>query len=867
MLPLTSQKKPCIFYRTNSCTKGECCPFEHTRQPSRRVCKHYSTGSCMFGERCRDLHSIPGKKANVGFTKIPCKFWNAGQCSAGDRCYFLHEPLSVESETKTRQKQQSGSINPQQLNTYHHEDTKSSHAPCVPYVQRSVAPRVEKTGASQPDVLDSRLQGQDESRQTPSSGATTERNFPGLGRVQATFDAGGAIHEILTAFESRRVTLSNIPHEATQSDVIDMAEKIGALKSTILIPPAFGIPGRAELEYVDVDSAKRAARTLDGKNLYSRRITALLNLRSTDMDTADLRSSTLKMSWFAPSQIAYAQYNTIRGARSKASSLDGKFFADRKVSATFQQPGILQSTSFTVILKGLPGFVNIHDLKQFCGTNSVKLGQSNYAAKEGARRIRELLEGFGPVESFDHSHPKLQDVKIKALVRFAKPEHADAAAKKLQGESHDFLGGAKTWITLLHSIKYSVPMAQYNVLKDELKKLQDKDDHRAQMRIYEPEKKGLEQPVCVRIYSDDPKALGQLKVDVERTLLGEEVRDEGVAVWDDFFLGEGSLPFLEELQKESGSFVRRDTRRKKLHVSGNPAQRNLAEELVLKKMQELRKQRHRIELTRPQMGRLLQGALANLTASLGADKLTLDIQSRTLVVQGDEEEIQAARLALITLEGPAEATWHDGDCPVCLCEVTHRVQLACGHHYCFACLRQYLASAETFPVKCLAESGHCESHIPLTTISRILGPADETKFFDTAFLTYINEHPTEFRYCPTPDCQLIYRPAEAGIVIRCFSCLARICAHCHVENHEGLTCEEHRYNQSGDESLNKRWKEANNVRGCPECTAPIEKIDGCNHITCPRCRTHFCWVCLGKFAPGEIYIHMNRAHGGIGIDF
>eukprot|EP00816_Leptocylindrus_hargravesii_P005436 CAMPEP_0196821042 /NCGR_PEP_ID=MMETSP1362-20130617/77541_1 /TAXON_ID=163516 /ORGANISM="Leptocylindrus danicus, Strain CCMP1856" /LENGTH=1396 /DNA_ID=CAMNT_0042200105 /DNA_START=339 /DNA_END=4526 /DNA_ORIENTATION=- len=49
---------------------------------------------------------------------------------------------------------------------------------------------------------------------------------------------------------------------------------------------------------------------------------------------------------------------------------------------------------------------------------------------------------------------------------------------------------------------------------------------------------------------------------------------------------------------------------------------------------------------------------------------------------------------------------------------------------------------------------------------------------------------------------------------------------------------------SFEELAQNLWLKAN-TQPCPKCKAPIEKNDGCNHMTCTnrRCRHEFCWIC------------------------
>ena len=50
--------------------------------------------------------------------------------------------------------------------------------------------------------------------------------------------------------------------------------------------------------------------------------------------------------------------------------------------------------------------------------------------------------------------------------------------------------------------------------------------------------------------------------------------------------------------------------------------------------------------------------------------------------------------------------------------------------------------------------------------------------------------------------------------------------------------------QTYEEVSHKLWLKAN-TRPCPKCNAPIQKDEGCNHMTCsnPLCKHEFCWIC------------------------
>jgi len=64
-----------------------------------------------------------------------------------------------------------------------------------------------------------------------------------------------------------------------------------------------------------------------------------------------------------------------------------------------------------------------------------------------------------------------------------------------------------------------------------------------------------------------------------------------------------------------------------------------------------------------------------------------------------------------------------------------------------------------------------------------------------------------------------------------------------------------------EEQLNKKWL-AESTMACPGCSLSIEKSLGCNHMTCSRCKMHFCYRCGVKLIASDPYAHFSdRASG------
>lgn len=195
-----------------------------------------------------------------------------------------------------------------------------------------------------------------------------------------------------------------------------------------------------------------------------------------------------------------------------------------------------------------------------------------------------------------------------------------------------------------------------------------------------------------------------------------------------------------------------------------------------------------------------------------------------------------------------------GGCDICYQRLSDRDALQCGHTFCGRCWRDYLEAMVAEGPSCLmlkCPRFGCTLAVPESMLDKFLSPQTHVMY-----VRFKCEHFVLFskgyRWCPAPGCTFISEFPSLGMhEIRC-PCSYVYCFACGEEAHRPTLCRLMREWQmkNSAESENVRWILAN-TKQCPNCRKPIEKNQGCNHMTCRKevagCGYEFCWLCLGPW--------------------
>ncbi|EDO47022.1 predicted protein [Nematostella vectensis] len=229
-------------------------------------------------------------------------------------------------------------------------------------------------------------------------------------------------------------------------------------------------------------------------------------------------------------------------------------------------------------------------------------------------------------------------------------------------------------------------------------------------------------------------------------------------------------------------------------------------------------------------------------------------------------------------------------CDVCFSEKPGSMCLAfhnCGHVFCCECMTGYFTvQINDGSVKALTcPTSKCESQALPSQVKRVVSEETFAKY-DKFLLQSSLDGMSDITYCPRPDCQspvLVDSESTIGLCPACSFAFCKICrlgyhgvSPCSIKNSEfrklrteylKATEEERalldqRYGRDRlkkvfEEVVSEDWVKSNCTK-CPSCSYQIQKFDGCNKMTCIKCRANFCWLCRSILLTTNPYLHFNK---------
>lgn len=196
-----------------------------------------------------------------------------------------------------------------------------------------------------------------------------------------------------------------------------------------------------------------------------------------------------------------------------------------------------------------------------------------------------------------------------------------------------------------------------------------------------------------------------------------------------------------------------------------------------------------------------------------------------------------------------------GFCEICYDNDLDMISMPCGHSFCKDCWKDFVANALSEGPSCIRKTcpeAKCRESMTEVEVEQA-APMILPKF-ETYQLRSFVESNTLTRWCPGRGCERIACAASASAmeqeqnVASCDACILSFCLVCGEEPHSPCNCKElARWNEKcKNESETANWILAN-TKPCPKCSSRIEKNQGCNHMTCQRCKYEFCWICMGDW--------------------
>ncbi|XP_060045824.1 cullin-9 isoform X2 [Erinaceus europaeus] len=204
-------------------------------------------------------------------------------------------------------------------------------------------------------------------------------------------------------------------------------------------------------------------------------------------------------------------------------------------------------------------------------------------------------------------------------------------------------------------------------------------------------------------------------------------------------------------------------------------------------------------------------------------------------------------------------------CPVCVSPLepdSSLPSLCCRHYCCKSCWNEYLTTRieQNLVLNCTCPIADCSAQPTGAFIRAIVSSPEVISKYEKALLRGYVESCSNLTWCTNPQgCDRILCRQGLGCGTTCSKCGWASCFTCSFpEAHYPASCghmsqwvdDGGYYDGMSVEAQSKHLAKLISKR-CPSCQAPIEKNEGCLHMTCAKCKHGFCWRCLKSWKPNH----------------
>ncbi|KAM4770805.1 cullin-9 isoform 2-T2 [Rhinophrynus dorsalis] len=202
-------------------------------------------------------------------------------------------------------------------------------------------------------------------------------------------------------------------------------------------------------------------------------------------------------------------------------------------------------------------------------------------------------------------------------------------------------------------------------------------------------------------------------------------------------------------------------------------------------------------------------------------------------------------------------------CPVCVCPLSpeeSHLTLCCRHSCCKNCWKEYLTTQieQNLVLNCTCPTMDCLAQPTSDFIRNIISSKEIIEKYEKSLLRGFVEGCFNLTWCTNPQgCDRVLCKEGLGSGAACAKCSWLSCFNCSFpEAHYPASCSH--MSQWMDDggfyegmSMEAQSKHLTKLisKHCPSCQAPIEKNEGCLHMTCAKCNHGFCWRCLKPWKP------------------